>query len=106
MKTMTSALRRPLSFPRRAVLRGLGAGGLLMSGLWRTARAQSVAQPTNVAIFWMGNGAHPDWAPAGSGTTFTLTPHLQGLEPIKNDVIIFRKLMAQRVTSINPHKGA
>jgi hypothetical protein len=99
-------MRKPLSFSRRSLLRGLGAGGALMSGLVRTAFGQAVAQPTKVAIFYMGNGAHPDWAPSGTGTTFTLTPHLQGLEPIKSDVIIFRKLMAQRVTSINPHKGA
>jgi hypothetical protein len=42
----------------------------------------------------------------GTGTNFTLTKHLEGLAPIKSDVIIFRKLMAQRNTALNPHKGA
>jgi hypothetical protein len=91
---------------RRSILRGLGAGSLLLGGMWRTVQAQPTAQPTRAAFFYHANGAHPDWAPAGSGTTFTLTPHLEGLAPIKGDVIIFRKLMAQRVMSMNPHKGA
>jgi hypothetical protein len=97
---------RPLSTTRRSILRGLGAGGVFLSGMWRTVSAQPTAQPTKAAFFYFANGPHPDWAPAGSGTNFTLTPHLEGLAPIKNDVIIFRKLMAQRVMSLNPHKGA
>jgi hypothetical protein len=91
---------------RRSILRGLGAGSALLSGMWRSASAQSTAQPTRMALFFHGNGAHPDWAPTGMGTNFTLTPHLQGLEPVRNDVMIFRRLMAQRDMSINPHKGA
>src|SRR4051812_14326618 len=91
---------------RRSILRGLGAGSVLLSGMWRSAQAQAVAQPTRMALFFHGNGAHPDWAPSGSGTSFTLTPHLQGLEPVRNDIIIFRRLMAQRDMTLNPHKGA
>jgi hypothetical protein len=91
---------------RRSILRGLGAGSLLLPGMWRNASAAPDAQPVKGAFFFYGNGAHPDWAPGGSGTNFTLTPHLMGLTPIKNDVIIFRKLTAQRNTSLNPHKGA
>src|SRR5262245_14420766 len=93
-------------FSRRSILRGLGAGGVMLSGMWRSASAQGTAQPTRAALFFHGNGAHPDWAPSGSGTSFVLTPHLMGLEPVRNDVIIFRRLMAQRDMSINPHKGA
>jgi hypothetical protein len=104
MKATVDMLSRSPS--RRSVLRGLGAGSVMLSGMWRSASAAGTAQPTRAALFFHGNGAHPDWAPAGSGTTFTLTPHLQGLEPVRNDVIIFRHLMAQRDMSLNPHKGA
>ena len=93
-------------FSRRSILRGLGAGGLLASGLWRTASAQPTAQPSKAAFFYFANGTHPNWAPQGSGTSFTLTPHLQGLAPVRNEIIVFRKLMAQRNMRINPHKGA
>lgn len=91
---------------RRSILRGLGAGSVLLSGMWKSASAAGAEQPTRCALFFHGNGAHPDWAPTGSGSAFTLTPHLSGLEPVRNDVIIFRRLMAQRDMSLNPHKGA
>ncbi len=91
---------------RRSILRGLGAGSLLLPGMWKNAAAQSTAQPLKAAFFYYANGAHPDWAPTGQGTDFALTPHLKGLTPIKSDVILFRKLMAQRNTALNPHKGA
>jgi hypothetical protein len=97
---------RRQSFTRRSILRGLGAGSVFFSGMWRNVSAQPAAQPTKVAFFYHGNGAHPSWAPGGSGANFTLTPHLAGLEPIRNDVIIFRQLMAQRDMKLNPHKGA
>jgi hypothetical protein len=79
---------------------------VMLSGMWRSASAAGTEQPTRMALFFHGNGAHPDWAPTGSGSAFTLTQHLSGLEPVRNDVIIFRRLMAQRDMSINPHKGA
>lgn len=91
---------------RRSILRGLGAGSVLLPGLWQNASAAPDAQPVKAAFFFYANGAHPDWAPTGAGNSFALTPHLQGLMPIKDDVIIFRKLLAQRDTSLNPHKGA
>jgi hypothetical protein len=91
---------------RRSILRGLGAGSVMLSGMWRSARAAGVEQPTRAALFFHGNGAHPDWAPTGTGSAFVLTPHLMGLEPVRNDIIIFRRLMAQRDMSMNPHKGA
>ncbi|HXU80702.1 MAG TPA: DUF1552 domain-containing protein [Polyangia bacterium] len=91
---------------RRSILRGLGAGSVLLSGMWKSASAAGTEQPTRMALFFHGNGAHPDWAPTGSGSAFTLTPHLSGLEQVRNDIIIFRRLMAQRDMSLNPHKGA
>jgi Protein of unknown function (DUF1552) len=94
------------TFSRRSILRGLGAGSLLLPGIWKNAAAAPGEGPKNAAFFFYANGAHPDWAPQGSGTNFTLTNHLKGLEPIRNDVIIFRRLMAQRNTALNPHKGA
>jgi len=100
MKLSTNTLSR------RSILRGLGAGSVMLSGMWRSAQAAGAGQPTRAAMFFHGNGAHPDWAPQGSGTNFTLTPHLMGLEPVKSDLIIFRRLMAQRDMSLNPHKGA
>ncbi len=104
---MTGKTMRPgKHFSRRSILRGLGAGSVFFSGMWRTVSAQPAAQPTKVAFWYFANGAHPNWAPSGSGSNFVLTPHLAGLEPIRNDVIIFRQLMAQRDMKLNPHKGA
>ena len=91
---------------RRSILRGLGAGSVMLSGMWRSAMAAGAGQPTRAAMFFHANGAHPDWAPMGSGTSFTLSKCLEGLEPVKSDLIIFRRLMAQRDMSLNPHKGA
>ena len=90
----------------RDLTRGLGAGSVLLPGMWQNAAAQPSAQPVKAAFFFYANGAHPEWAPGGAGTNFTLTPHLEGLAPIKSDVILFRKLTAQRNTMLNPHKGA
>jgi hypothetical protein len=91
---------------RRSILRGLGAGSLILPGVWKNASAAPAEQPVKGAFFFYGNGAHPDWAPMGTGADFTLSAALQGLTPIKSDVILFRKLTAQRNTSLNPHKGA
>jgi hypothetical protein len=100
---MISSLKTP---SRRSILRGLGAGSMMLSGMWRSASAAGTAQPTRAALFFHGNGAHPDWAPSGNGNAFVLTPHLQGLEQVRGDIIVFRHLMAQRDMTINPHKGA
>jgi hypothetical protein len=90
---------------RRAALQ-LGAAGAFSAQLFRAIRAE--AAPSNnqrLAFIFHANGSHHAWTPAGTGAAFTLTPHLAGLEPIRNDVIILRKLTMQRGTG-NAHKAA
>jgi hypothetical protein len=91
-------------FSRRSLLRGMGAGSLLMSGISRSLYAADVRTPRAVFLFY-ANGAHPFWAPKEpAGTNFTLTPHLAPMEAIKNDIVIFRNMVLERGSG-NSHKS-
>lgn len=94
---------------RRSLLAGLGAGGVLLSGLSRTLRAQSAEPlPLRAAFLFHANGSHREWTPAGAdGPTsqLTLSPHLLPLDPIREDVVILRNMRMQRYGG-NPHRKA
>ena len=62
------------------------------------------------AFFFHANGSHPGWAPTGSGTSFTLSPHLKpiGDAGVTGDVIILRDMSLARKNvappaPANPH---
>jgi hypothetical protein len=100
---------RPYRVSRRSVLTGLGSGAVLMSGLLRTVRAgdattSSKPRPRAVFLFF-ANGSNYAWTPSGSGTSYTLTPHLAPLEPIRPHITILKDLTLQRGKG-NPHKAA
>jgi hypothetical protein len=100
---------RPYRVSRRSVLTGLGSGAVLMSGLLRTVRAgdattSSKPRPRAVFLFF-ANGSNYAWTPSGSGTGYTLTPHLAPLEPIRPHITILKDLTLQRGKG-NPHKAA
>jgi hypothetical protein len=96
---------RGMNFSRRSLLRGMGAGSVLLSGLSKTLYAADAARTTRAAFFFYANGSHPDWAPKeAAGTTFTLTPHLTTLDPIKNDVVIVKNMILERASG-NSHKS-
>ena len=90
-------------FSRRSLMRGLGAGTVLLGGISKSLYAQT--RIPRAAFFFFANGSHPAWAPKDpAGTTFTLTPHLAPLEPIKKDIVICRNMILERGSG-NSHKG-
>jgi hypothetical protein len=90
---------------RRSVLRGIGAGSVLLSGLLRSIRAEAAGNNTRAVFFFHANGSHYAWTPTGNGEAFTLTPHLAPLEPVRKDVVILRGLTLARGIG-NAHKAA
>jgi hypothetical protein len=79
-----------MRFSRRSLLRGLGAGTVLLSGISRSLYAQA-RTPRAVFLFY-ANGSHPAWTPSGGATDFVLTPHLAPLDPIRNDIVICKNM--------------
>ena len=93
---------RNIHFSRRSLLRGLGYGTVLCTGLTKNLYAQNRA--CRLAIFGYANGSHPDSNPTEVGETFTLTPHMAPLEPVKKDLIIFKRMTLERGSG-NSHKS-
>jgi hypothetical protein len=91
------------AFNRRSLLRGMGAGTLLLTGISKSLYAQG--RIPRVAFFFYANGSQPNWAPKEpAGDVFTLTPHLAPMEPIKRDLVICRNMILER-DSGNSHKS-
>ncbi len=111
---------------RRTVLRGLGAGSVLLSGISRTLHAEAAAPNLRAAFFFHANGANWMWTPSKPGPTWTppqgsgknpsgldpyvgpdyvLSPHLQALEPVRKDVTIIKRLTLGRESG-HPHRMA
>lgn len=90
---------------RRAALQ-LGATGAFSATLLRAVRAEAApSAQQRLAFIFHANGSHHAWTPTGTGASFTLTPHIAGLEPVRNDIIILRKLTMQRGGG-NAHRAA
>src|SRR3954464_1949283 len=83
---------------RRSMLRGLGAGSVLLAGVDRSVMAAETKPVPRAAFFFHANGSHPGWAPQGTGTNFTLTPHLKpiGDAGVMGDVTILRGMTLMR----------
>jgi len=85
---------KPLS--RRHLLRGIGGVALALPFLDamrpRVAKAAS-GTPKRFVVFFSANGTIKDqWQPAGSETSFTLSPILKPLAAHQNDLLIMRGL--------------
>ena len=92
-------------FSRRSLLRGLGAGTVLLSGISKSLYAAALpGRVTRAAFFFYANGSQPAWAPTGTGTTFTLSPHLAPMQPIQSDIVILRNMILERGSG-NSHKS-
>lgn len=129
MKTLLDALPtrvsnlspRPNVLHRRAVLRGVLAGGAsvavglplleIMLSSHGTALAGGQALPIRIATWFFGNGVNrARWVPGGvttpvMGADYPLTEHLQPLESVKSYVSVpnyYRNPCAQRITH---HEG-
>jgi len=83
-----------LRWSRRQVLKGAGVALALP---WletfapRTARAQAAAAKKRYIAFYQPNGTAQYWAPTGSGSgaSWTLSPLLQPLQPVKGNLLVF-----------------
>jgi hypothetical protein len=94
-----------INFSRRSLLRGLGAGTVLASGITRSLYGAEVVGRNPRAVFlFYANGSHPGWAPTGMDGNFVLTPHLAPMEPIRSDLLIMRNMILERGSG-NSHKG-
>ncbi|MEM6843440.1 MAG: DUF1552 domain-containing protein [Bacteroidota bacterium] len=84
---------------RRRMLKGLGATIALP---WLEAMGASslvrptTAYPTRSTFFFMPNGVHPEqWTPSTYGQNFELSPILQPLKNVKDDILVLSELMNQ-----------
>jgi hypothetical protein len=92
-------------YSRRNLLRGLGAGAVLLSPFVRHRMSLAQAAPAgNVLIFFTPNGHIKDEFDAdGAGANFTLKKSLAPLEPYKADLAVIRGLSLKTTTDINSH---
>lgn len=89
-----------LLLTRRTVLRGLGAAVALpwletMSPRWVAAAAADAPgmPPKRLAFFFVPNGAHmPAWTPEKDGKDFALTPTLEPLAGVKDQLLVLSGL--------------
>jgi len=55
----------------------------------KTAFAQNVSSPPRLIAVFTGNGIHMQaWTPSETGANYNLTPSLQPLAPVKNDMMV------------------
>jgi len=86
------------SISRRRMLKGVGATialpfleAMIPKGIY--ARGL-VHHPKRMAFMFMPNGVHPDkWTPQGEGKNFELSPILNPLRSLKQDITVFSELM-------------
>jgi hypothetical protein len=86
---------------RRTLLRGVGASlGLpLLEAMRPWARAAtppedaSPRRPVRLAFLYMANGVNPStWTPEGTGRDFRLSPALEPLAPLRNELLVLTDL--------------
>jgi hypothetical protein len=88
--------RFPIS--RRTMLRGFGATLALpwleaMTPRLANAAATEGKPPVRMAVLYMPNGVHPDkWTPEGAGRDFQLSPTLEPLADLKQDITVLTNL--------------
>lgn len=90
--------RYPLS--RRTLLRGAGAAlGLpWLEAMMPRAQAARLdgTNPKRMAVLYMPNGVHPDmWTPAKTGRDFELSPSLEPLRDLKDEIVVLTNLWNQ-----------
>jgi len=91
---------------RRTALKGLGTAltlPLLDAMLPRlavagtAAAAKAAPPPMRMAFTYVPNGVHiPDWTPATEGAGFALTPTLEPLKAVKDDVMVLTGLTCDK----------
>lgn len=87
---------------RRTMLKGVGAMMSLpmleamgpMRLLAGSEEQEGSKYPVRMAVLYMANGVNPHaWTPQGKGADFELSPTLQPLEKLKNEILVLTQLM-------------
>jgi hypothetical protein len=101
---------------RRTVLRGTIAGTIVslalppleaMFNANGTAFAQGAPLPRRLGIFYWGGGVkHDRWNPVDTGPTYTLSPALQPLQPVKDYVSVVSGMSVKTGSLQGHHSGA
>ncbi len=91
-------MQKKWQISRRKMLKGMGAAIALpfMEAMIPSSFAapSQPRYPVRSAFMFMPNGVHPDrWTPSGMGTHFELSPTLQPLRHLKNDILVLGQLM-------------
>jgi hypothetical protein len=92
---------------RRTILRGLGAAVALpwleaMGPLtaWAADTPKAKAAPNRVAFLYVPNGINmANWTPKAEGPGFELTPILEPLKPVRDQVMVLSGLTADKARS-------
>ena len=88
-------MRTPhIPISRRSLLRGAGVAlGLPWLEAMAPAASKLPKDPVRLAVLYMPNGVNTDaWSPQGNGRDFTLSPTLQPLEDLKDQVVVLSNL--------------
>jgi hypothetical protein len=97
---------RKFPISRRTVLRGAGVSLALpwLEAMLPAANSQKAALPVRMAFLYMPNGVNTKaWAPEGIGRDFKLSPTLQPLASLKNDIIVAQNLWNQAAKDGDGH---
>ena len=100
------------SLSRRKVLRGAGASlalplleAMQVNSFSKTNEA--VKPPVRAGFFYIPNGVvQTAWHPKDTGKEYELSPTLEPIRPIKNDVTLFTKLDRVKVAGTDGHAQA
>jgi hypothetical protein len=94
---------------RRTLLRGAGVS-LALPWLEAMVPTSALASskipklPVRMAALYMPNGVHADmWTPAGKGRDFKLSPTLEPLEDLQNQILVFTNLWNQAAKTGDGH---
>lgn len=93
---------------RRTMLKGLGAALALPWMEAMTPRAYGADRlakpPLRTAYVFMPNGVNPlNWTPAGKGESYELSPMLQPLAKVKDELILLENLYHDKTAGRNGH---
>lgn len=87
---------RDKQISRRSMLKGMGVMmGLPLLEAMKPLAALAAPKkaPVRMAFLYMANGVNPHtWAPKGVGSAFELSPAMQPLAPLKNDILVLQQL--------------
>src|SRR5262245_21804949 len=88
-------MRTSLRISRRTALRGLGVSMALplLEAMTPATAAEAGKAPLRMAFVYVPNGLHmPDWTPGTVGAGFELSPLLQPLRAVKDDILVLSGL--------------